>query len=254
MTLVTIPNRPLGTDTRSIELLLADFDAITAVINGGLDQSNMSSVGTQALHQPGDIIASAASSRTGCLLCDGSAVSRATYATLFGAIGTTYGAGDGSSTFNLPSLTGRFPLGAGGGAPALGGTGGALGHQHSVPSLSVPSLSTPNHSHSLSSNGGAALGTPSVTVGNGGGAGFGLQWGGGSGPTYTSIRQMGVTFSVTGSTVSETSLSNPGIQGPALYGNTDSGGAGSTGTGATGTGTSGPGDPPYQTVNFFIKT
>ena len=42
------------------------------------------------------------------LLCDGSAVSRITYADLFNVIGTTYGAGDGSSTFNLPNLVDRF--------------------------------------------------------------------------------------------------------------------------------------------------
>lgn len=42
----------------------------------------------------------------GYLLCDGSAISRTTYANLFAAIGTTYGAGDGNTTFNLPSLTG----------------------------------------------------------------------------------------------------------------------------------------------------
>lgn len=44
----------------------------------------------------------------GWLLCDGSAVSRTDYAALFNAIGTTYGSGDGSSTFNLPNLTDRF--------------------------------------------------------------------------------------------------------------------------------------------------
>lgn len=42
---------------------------------------------------------------TGYLLCDGSAVSRTTYADLFAAIGTTYGSGDGSTTFNLPALS-----------------------------------------------------------------------------------------------------------------------------------------------------
>jgi microcystin-dependent protein len=47
------------------------------------------------------------------LLCDGSAVSRATYSVLFGILGTTYGAGDGSSTFNLPDLRSSFPLGMG---------------------------------------------------------------------------------------------------------------------------------------------
>lgn len=50
---------------------------------------------------------------TGYLLCDGSAVSRTTYATLFGVLSTTYGSGDGSTTFNLPDLRGRLPLGAG---------------------------------------------------------------------------------------------------------------------------------------------
>jgi microcystin-dependent protein len=40
----------------------------------------------------------------GFLACDGSAVSRTTYASLFSAIGTTYGAGDGSTTFNVPDL------------------------------------------------------------------------------------------------------------------------------------------------------
>lgn len=47
----------------------------------------------------------------GYLLCDGSAVSRATYADLFDVIGTTYGAGDGSTTFNLPNLKGKVPVG-----------------------------------------------------------------------------------------------------------------------------------------------
>jgi len=51
---------------------------------------------------------------TGYLLCDGSAVARTgTYAALFAVIGTTYGSGDGSTTFNLPDLRGRMPLGAG---------------------------------------------------------------------------------------------------------------------------------------------
>lgn len=50
---------------------------------------------------------------TGWLMCDGSAVSRTTYSELFSVIGTTYGAGDGSTTFNVPDLTGRFALGSG---------------------------------------------------------------------------------------------------------------------------------------------
>lgn len=47
----------------------------------------------------------------GCLICDGSAVSRTDYSELFAVIGTTYGAGDGSTTFNLPNKRGRVSVG-----------------------------------------------------------------------------------------------------------------------------------------------
>ena len=66
---------------------------------------------------------------TGWLLCDGSAVSRATYAPLFAKIGTRYGVGDGTTTFNLPNKVGKVVVGA---DPTgtdsdylLGATGGA---------------------------------------------------------------------------------------------------------------------------------
>ena len=45
------------------------------------------------------------------LVCDGSAVSRTTYSALYAVIGTTYGVGDGSNTFNVPDLKGRSPVG-----------------------------------------------------------------------------------------------------------------------------------------------
>lgn len=48
------------------------------------------------------------SAPSGWLSCDGSAISRTTYSTLFSTIGTTYGTGDGSTTFNLPDLRGEF--------------------------------------------------------------------------------------------------------------------------------------------------
>lgn len=60
------------------------------------------------------------------LAADGSAVSRTTYAQLFAEIGTVYGAGDGSTTFNLPNLSSRMPIGVG--TDALGATGGARTH------------------------------------------------------------------------------------------------------------------------------
>jgi microcystin-dependent protein len=57
-----------------------------------------------------DFAGSAAPS--GWMMCYGQAVSRTTYTALFAAIGTTYGAGDGATTFNLPDLRGRIAAGA----------------------------------------------------------------------------------------------------------------------------------------------
>lgn len=74
------------------------------------------------------------SAPTGYLIADGSAISRTTYADLFAVAGTTYGVGDGSTTFNLPDLRQRFPLGkaSSGTGSTLGGTGGAIDHNHTV--------------------------------------------------------------------------------------------------------------------------
>jgi microcystin-dependent protein len=54
-----------------------------------------------------------ATAPSGWLVCDGSAVSRTTFANLFSVIGTVYGVGDGSTTFNLPDFQGRSPKGVG---------------------------------------------------------------------------------------------------------------------------------------------
>lgn len=68
------------------------------------------------------------------LLCNGQAVDRTTYATLFALWGTDFGAGNGTTTFNVPDLRGRFPLGvaAAGTGSSLGGTGGTMDHTHSL--------------------------------------------------------------------------------------------------------------------------
>lgn len=71
------------------------------------------------------------SAPTGFLLCDGSTVSRTTYADLFAVTSTTYGVGDGSTTFNLPDLQGSIPVGRDAGQTefdTLGETGGAKTH------------------------------------------------------------------------------------------------------------------------------
>src|SRR5690348_16608259 len=73
--------------------------------------------------QTGTLLAfSTATLPSGYLLCDGAAVSRTTFTTLFAIIGTTWGSGDGSTTFNVPDLRNRFLYGSG--TNNVGGTGG----------------------------------------------------------------------------------------------------------------------------------
>lgn len=68
------------------------------------------------------------------LLCNGDAVSRTEYQGLYEIIGVTYGSGDGSTTFNVPDMRQRFPMGkaASGTGATLGAAGGAIDHDHSL--------------------------------------------------------------------------------------------------------------------------
>ena len=97
----------------------------------------------------------------GYLFCDGSAVDRTTYATLFAVIGTTYGAGDGSTTFNVPDISGRVVIGPSS-THLLGSTGGSEtvtlleaelpAHAHEVPQHghgNTIAAKTPAFSHTL---------------------------------------------------------------------------------------------------------
>ena len=172
------------------------------------------------------IMYGAAAAPTNWLLCDGTAVNRTTYADLFSAIGTTYGSGNGSSTFNVPNLQGVFPIGYDGGSSyALAATGGATAD---TPTLSGTNAGTtltssqiPAHTH-----GGVTTGWPSGS------------WTGGTGATQTAIDASGL--SVASGSVN-LSLENTG------------GGSSHT---HTWTGTSSAVDiiPPYLVVNYIIKT
>ena len=84
-----------------------------------------------------------ATAPTGYLLCAGSAVSRTTYAALFAVISTTFGVGDGTTTFNLPNYTNRMPYGT-----TVGATGGSadavvVSHTHTA------TVTDPTHSHTI---------------------------------------------------------------------------------------------------------
>ena len=101
------------------------------------------------------IMYAGSSAPTGWLLCDGSAVSRSTYADLFSSIGTNYGAGDGSSTFALPDLRGRMPLGL----DNMGGTSAnivtnaqadALNGKEGAETHTLTSSEMPAHTHTYS--------------------------------------------------------------------------------------------------------
>lgn len=89
-----------------------------------------------------------ATAPTGWLMCDGSAVSRTTYSELFNVIGTTYGGGDGSTTFNLPDLTGRFPLGSGTG-DASDATAHTLGSKNGTETVTLNTNQIPSHAHTI---------------------------------------------------------------------------------------------------------
>lgn len=84
-----------------------------------------------------------------CLLCDGSAVSRSEYSDLFDAIGTTYGVGDGSTTFNLPDMSGRVPMGVSQ-AHVLGSTGGEATHTLLGTEIASHAHAVAGHTHTNS--------------------------------------------------------------------------------------------------------
>ena len=121
----TAPTASAGTNTTQIATTA--FVLANGVPTGGL------------------IMWSTASAPSGFLLCDGSAVSRSTYAALFAIVSTTFGSGDGSTTFNVPNYTNRMPYGT-----TIGTTGGSANatlptHTHTATST----VTDPGHLHAI---------------------------------------------------------------------------------------------------------
>lgn len=110
---------------------------------------------------------------SGFLECDGSNISRTTYADLFAVIGTTYGSGDGSTTFGLPDLIDKCcqnespskTLATSGGANTTATTGNVSANLGNT-TISNPTMA--QHSHNITCNSGSAggPGNPSVSPGN----------------------------------------------------------------------------------------
>ena len=181
---------------------LATDSVITAKIqDGAVTAAKLDSAAVSVLMPTATVLPYAGSALPGnpndYLFCNGAAVSRSTYSNLFTAIGTDYGVGDGSTTFNLPDLRGRVIAGQDdmGGTSAnrltnqsgglngdtLGATGGSETHTLTASQL-------PQHTHTFSgtvSRDGDTAGTPTelmmdndgggtasnVTTANGGNAG-----------------------------------------------------------------------------------
>lgn len=111
---------------------------------------------------------------TGYLMCQGALVSRTTYAALFAAIGTVYGNGDGSTTFGLPDLRGRAPVGSDATHNQLSANS-ALGNTGGAETVTLTASQIPAHAHELRQQtgigGGIAIGVSGASgrVSQGGG-------------------------------------------------------------------------------------
>ncbi|MBY0317917.1 MAG: tail fiber protein [Reyranella sp.] len=190
---MSLPALPITADTRSItervNVLIRDYNMLLGVPAGCI----MPYAGAAA--------------PDGWLLCAGQAVSRTTYADLFAAIGTAYGVGDGSTTFNLPDLRGRVAAGKDdmGGSDAgrlsggvanrttLGGAGGAA--IHTLAAGEMPShshgVTDPGHGHTTPAGNPTSIFTGraswgdgnnlNVAAGNGSTTGISVQSAGGGG-------------------------------------------------------------------------
>lgn len=117
-----------------------------------------------------------AAAPTGYLLCYGQAISRVTYAGLYAVIGTTYGTGDGSTTFNVPDRRGRFGLGKDdmGGVTAnrvTAAQGKTLGGNAGAENVTLTTGEIPSHSHQMGGAMGTEVGNDRYTITNGGSGG-----------------------------------------------------------------------------------
>ncbi|ALY08994.1 tail protein [Arthrobacter phage Gordon] len=138
-----------GSVNGSGDLILEYRDGTT--FNGGKVQAPKGPTGTSRPVPAAQIMLYAgATPPDGWMFCDGAAVSRTNFPDLYNILGTMYGAGDGSTTFNLPNLKGRVPVGvdvAQTEFEVLGRLGGSKTHTLSVAEL-------PSHTHGVGGHAG----------------------------------------------------------------------------------------------------
>jgi microcystin-dependent protein len=142
----TIVPSEMNSNFGAVKTFVEALAAGTNIDAGAITTAKLATATVQLLTPTGVINAYGGSTApTGWLICDGSAVSRATYADLFTLLGTTYGSGDGTTTFNVPNLKGRVIVGRDSTQTefdVLGETGGAKTHTLTTGEL-------PSHTHAI---------------------------------------------------------------------------------------------------------
>ncbi len=273
-----------ATDTVEIDVEIS-ADADNGIIIG-TDGGLYAPAGAAADTPAGSIVMyGGAAAPSGWSLCNGAAVSRAGFAALFAIVGETFGVGDGVTTFNLPDLRQRFPLGkaASGTGVTLGSTGGSIDHTHTVPAhyhgvgtgADIAISSSGSHLHAIDHNH-----PPSPTLSDGDHNHFTVKnitdssntalssstsiarsstvydpytlHGGASNPTFGLTSTGGAhthTFDMPAYVGNSTSVAHTHITGD-FTGRIGLVTGGVSGNAAM---TSGTQNPPYQTVNFIIK-
>lgn len=192
----------------------------------------------------------------GYLWCYGQAVSRATYANLFAEIGTTYGSGDGATTFNVPDLRGRtiFGLDNMGGSDAgrigLANTLGTTGGSNTISTNMLPS-----HDHSFTPSGSISWSGSTSTDGSHSHTDNGHTHYNGWGTTYV-LPGGGSSYPAAGSdSASSTGLGYASLQNNGSHSHTVTGSGSFTGNAGT-TGTTGTGAehlPPAMVMHWLIR-
>jgi microcystin-dependent protein len=183
----------------------------------------------------------------GWLVCDGSTVSRSYYSDLFKVIGTTYGAGNSNTTFTLPDMRGRLPIGAGTGTSLTART---LGANLGAETVTLAETNLPPHTHT------ATVGTQSANhthTGTSGGHSVNHTHSYGI-PIGTTGASYGIIDSLTASAGTPLTTANSvGHTHSTTFGTQSATHTHSVTNSNTGSGTSFGIMPPSIAVNFIIK-
>lgn len=209
-------------DSAVTTLKLANLNVTTTKLaDAAVTPTKIDAVVTQMISSPGDLKAAAYTTPDpGWLLCDGAAVSRATYSDLFAKIGTTFGVGNGTTTFNIPDGRGRPLYGVGTHADldTLGDNEGSIvanrraSHNHSL------GAHTHDHAHTHPFSGTSDIESDITGINEGGGLAVALP-------------RDPHTHDFSGNTVGASTVVTSGPSGPSDATNV-----------------------PYLAVNYFIKT